>query len=366
MTKNRQNRDSRDIIPRMIRQEYWIDVLGGILPGTLVIISYIFIFTPVVFLCGDIINALDGRTSSKGMFCRLTELLTSIQQTPNILWLTAALILFFISYIVGHIFYRKDPQKPNRLSLKRLIVKEAKQLAKQTKKKNINYKGYLDFLSSPNDSSISKEDKKLYEKLREIIKKEYACTSEKDCEFPYPYFEEYLANRGLKHLEQFITWKENKNYRTKNFINILKMRIRFFFPDQCGTIIRNEAHVRLACSVWYAGRVVSFGAISSLLLLIITCSFAAFYNRNDFISILLLYRVSFFIVLLIIIFFTIVGEISRRHIELFLHYQRQREIVHVLETAWAAFCMDPSGKELPMKPPFNIECNKEPKGKGKS
>ncbi len=90
-----QNQNTEEIVPRIIRQEYWIDVLGGILPGILVIVSYILIFAPTLFLCGDIINAVKGNSVNKSLFASLFELLKAIQQTPNILWLTIAFIVFF-------------------------------------------------------------------------------------------------------------------------------------------------------------------------------------------------------------------------------------------------------------------------------
>ncbi len=70
-----------------------------------------------------------------------------------------------------------------------------------------------------------------------------------------------------------------------------------------------------------------------------------FLNKNSF---------HFFIVLLFVLSFVVIGETSRRHIEMFLHYQRQREIVHVLETAWTAFKINPDIK-LKMNPPFDLK-----------
>jgi hypothetical protein len=66
---------------------------------------------------------------------------------------------------------------------------------------------------------------------------------------------EYLEKRGLTHLADIIKWrgyeKDTHSLRSKAFINILKIRLDFAFPEKCGTIIRNEAHVRLKSSLWY-------------------------------------------------------------------------------------------------------------------
>ena len=46
------------------------------------------------------------------------------------------------------------------------------------------------------------------------------------------------------------------DHRTKMFLNILKIRLQLAAADKCGEIVRNEAHVRMMSSVWYAARAV--------------------------------------------------------------------------------------------------------------
>jgi hypothetical protein len=125
-----------------------------------------------------------------------------------------------LAYIAGHLFYRHDPKRANKSSFRRLIQ-------------------YPEFNT--------------LEKCRLSL----ACATESDCEFPYPYMYDYLKQRGLNHLLPFILWdgENRRNYRTKNYINILKIRLRYHFPNKCGAIIRNEAHVRLASSTWYVSTI---------------------------------------------------------------------------------------------------------------
>ena len=337
--KQNNNENISESLHRVIRQDYWIDFLGGILPGTLLVVAYIFIFSPVLYLSDNFIK------TTKPSENLIYSFLNATKDTPNIFWLGVSVVFFFVIYIIGHIFYRKDPQKPNRKSLRRLIQKEAK-------RKRINFKKYMHYIRNKNRAKSSLK----FEDFKKLIQKEYACTSEDDCEFPYPYFAMYLENRGLGYLKKYVPWEHDILIRTKNFINILKTRIRFYYPDNCGIIIRNEAHVRLACSSWYVGRAISIGVLVAIIFLLFSIAMPLFLvDLSTWFKLLNYYKSSLIITICFIISIAILGELMRRHIELFLHYQRQREVVHVLETAWTAFKNLPNTKDI-MCPPY---CDKK-------
>jgi hypothetical protein len=75
-------------------------------------------------------------------------------------------------------------------------------------------------------------------------------------QFPYSHLYEYLTERGLKHIADYVPWRGNEEgshgLRTKMFINLLKIRLHYMVPLKCGEIVRNEAHIRMMSSVWYA------------------------------------------------------------------------------------------------------------------
>ena len=337
-----QKRSQSEPLHKILRQEYWIDFLGGILPGTLVVNSILLIFIPTTLLSANLLsNLLNQCYEPLELLDFVGNFLNAVQNTPNVLWFGIIISGFFMIYIIGHIFYRKDPQKPNRLSLERLIKLEAK-------KNNVSYNNYIEYLN--NDKNDDE-----YNKFKLIIQKEYACTSKKDCEFPYPYFNMYLENRGLEYLNKFVPWKKNLSYRTKNFINVLKIRLKFLYPEDCGIIIRNEAHVRLASSAWYAGRLINlFSCISIVALIVIILICLYFGAVMDIAFLLKRYSFSIGTVLVLQCLMAIFGYLLKIHIEKFLHYQRQREIVHVLETAWTAFEISDNSK-FKMYPPFEGE-----------
>jgi hypothetical protein len=97
-----------------------------------------------------------------------------------------------------------------------------------------------------------------------------------DIQFPYSNLKNYLEARNFNHLFPYIKWdsrvilksgekntgeskrdevsEEKDKSRSKSFINQLKTRIHFFYPESTFNIIKNEAHIRLASSMWYASK----------------------------------------------------------------------------------------------------------------
>ena len=302
--------ETPDRSPRFIFQDYLVDLLGGLLPGTLISVAAFISIAPAIIL---LLNSLSLNYESSFSLI-IHQILTATKSTPSMIWLGISTILLSLFYVLGHMFYRQDPKLPNQESFAHL---------RNEIERNSHYKD-------------SKE-------LNDILEKELACKTKEECEFPFPYFDKYLENRGLNHLLKFVPWsKDDRNYRTKNYINILKMRLRFYFPDRCGTIIRNEAHVRLASSTWYAGgamylfsRTAIIVSITSLLIFVVGLLFLeSKLNIRDTASNIASQHVG---AIMIAIFIYYMGKYVRTRVEKFLHYQRMREVVHVMETAYTAF-----------------------------
>lgn len=135
---------------------------------------------------------------------------------------TYGLLFLIFSYIIGHILFRQDIKVADFASFNK-TSKRYKEVGPVRRRKRDNEKSY-------------KEAEK----------------------FPYRDLGVYLKRRGLKHLEKRIPWRgkdishdDQRNYRTRHFINNLKIHIEFVFPRQYIKIQKNEAHVRLMASMWY-------------------------------------------------------------------------------------------------------------------
>ncbi|MDR1251375.1 MAG: hypothetical protein LBK62_04320, partial [Treponema sp.] len=87
----------------------------------------------------------------------------------------------------------------------------------------------------------------------------------------YSHLKRYLEIRNYTHLADHIPWEGNNEdekkvkHRSKMFINILKARIHRFAPEEMPGIEKNEAHIRLMNSLWYAARSIVIIAVPVLL-----------------------------------------------------------------------------------------------------
>lgn len=303
-----------------------------------------------------------------------TGLISSLRGTPGTLWFFVFVGIFLLTYVLGHLFFRRDPKFPDRKSFRKLLYGEIcdfmteivfKQkngkFGKLIKNKNIRINKFAKAVVVLSHHlgirslllllvKLTPETRqKIAESLKDFMAENYGAETEEKCEFPYPNLHNYLEKRGLKHLKRFVVWQKKKEQdrRSKVYVNVLKIRLSQFFPEQCRLIIRNEAHVRLASSAWYVANTLSL--ISVIGILILVCSivahsmFSQSYDLQAFFQCHFLASLFPFSILLI----TING---RSKINTFLHYQRMREVIFVLETAYTAFrSKDPSL----LTPPFD-------------
>jgi hypothetical protein len=311
---------------------------------------------------------------------------------PSLHWELATVILVS-SYVIGAVFFRQDPKKPDAASAlyvwKHSRDDERNGLAVQAKKipptPTLNSN-----ISESAAEPLAQDGAQVPELCARNIR-----NPDLDTQFPYLYLKCYLKARGLTHLISLVPWcpkkESTKGYRTKMFINILKIRLLSFYPHISRDIIRNEAHVRLATSVWYASTVLINISVAIIAVLLICKLFACNYlhivagdvvnakhpssktntepkalplssgqvivfvmakkttgsahdgrstsavlgsaaagnmNSKLFVS------VSF---ILLLLFFCIA---MKYHLRKCIHYMRVREVIYVLETAYAAEKMD--------------------------
>jgi hypothetical protein len=188
----------------------------------------------------------------------------------------------------------------------------------------------FDFMGKP---KLSKKKKKIQDdKLASglfflfALRSEIACDSEENCQFPYEHYNTYLIKRGEEDLIQYAKWCTSKDTRTKNALNKLKLEISNKAPKNQSIIIRNEAHIRMASSSFFATR---YMIILTPALAIILLSLGIYYgfNKTDFDINTRSIWLSFILQVVVLAFnWFLHSQIIR-----FLHYQRLREIFFVLQ-----------------------------------
>ena len=282
-------------IPKQSWQEYLIDLLGGLVPGILFLVGNSFILFPSLYALNI---SLREKDKGETILVYTENILRSTQNTPSAVWIVTFLVIFFLAYTVGLLFFRRDPNEPDRKSFR--------QLMKRHVLNNPNCTGFerlmirLNLKHGLNDETAEKEEKV-------ELRGEYASDDPKKCQFPYSYYDEYLEKRGFEYLIPLVVWndnlagnekknisknmnenekkKENKNeskkdIRSKCWINLYKTRLMYYHADKCGTIIRNEAHVRMASSTWYVSKFLTWFGLLGFILSIGAVFLARFYSNQ--------------------------------------------------------------------------------------
>ena len=255
--------------------DLYVDLLGSLVPGLLTVILggaaiYLTLATVHVAMFRQ---PLTG-TSFPG---DLRDVLTSVH------WEIATIILVS-AYVVGAVFFRQDPKKPDAASalyvwmhskskernglavqhtareLPRDFIVDSKaerpRLRQRIRPIFLRLVGCTSLARRPSPEPADKRPSLSHRVRSRFFNKLYSDVLGINAEFPYTHSRCYLAARGLRHLVRYVPWcpdkTETEGFRTKMFINILKIRLHSMFPDMARDIVQNEAHVRLATSVWYA------------------------------------------------------------------------------------------------------------------
>jgi hypothetical protein len=293
-----------------------VEFLGILVPGLL----FLLLALPAVAvpLTQAIEFVQSGSVGSRDAFTYVLDLVKSSS-------LGLAGIVLVSSYVAGHILFRQDPKIPDESSFKRVYPSQGESGPVRQCEAEIRYN----------------EEKKIFP------------INKHNLEFPYRYLYEYLEDRGLEHLAALIPWRgkmpESYRLRTKHFINALKVRLEFVFPYQYTRIQRNEAHVRLMSSLWYATRALLVLSVAGAVVGIVPVAIVHVESGKwwplpevyGFISPILVFALS---------------VVLKNQIEKFLHYQRIRELVFILEAVYFAEKLhpgmfDPITAKRPTEPP---------------
>jgi hypothetical protein len=254
-----------------------------------------------------------------------------------------------ISYILGHFMFRQDPKIPDRKSFLRIHIGNLRfhKAALRWVLRSVwsDFKFPLLIIDKDDQGEIDQETKLFKDAHSRFWEAPVAkhrrafdgmvrpdqlraeppgYLTDIPVEFPYHHLKDYLDDRNFNELSSLIYWNENNKFhaRSKYFVNVLKINIDFLLPIQYRIIQKNESHVRLASSAWYAANYAMCFAWVGLLLSL-TTEIILVLKWHLFYSSFLLTPVSMIVLALI----------AQDAIERSLHYQRCREIFYVMQVA---------------------------------
>lgn len=262
---------------------FTVEFFGGLVPGIA------FLFGVLLALFVPLYGFLAPHLPKPGI--TFDGMSLSIGTLMLIVAPVGATFLVF-AYIAGHLFYKQDPKHADAASYARIPRSE-----------------HADGMVGDVDGTLK-------------------------VEFPYHYLRRYLDRRGLAYLSQHVPWPDTHECtpraqyfrRTKHFANALKVRIHMEAPEQFRPISGNEAHVRLSSTMWYVSRALLAAAGVGLLFCFLTLARALINADTDFIA-------RKWPLLVPPLAIACLAFLTKFAIEKTLHYQREREVLLILETA---------------------------------
>lgn len=344
-------------------RDFLVDGLGILLPGFGFLFSCIpALIAPLAWFV-IVANSIFG-----GRRVDYTDLvLKSVSEpTPGNFHLEIFLALAGMAFIVGHLLFRQDIAKPDRFSFIKSLLPRLSTRCKIWRwilrlfGKDMRFEiDWRQEAPSPKEAArryirsrrrvvrvlICRHPDRIYrvqnapsairvDGMARAVYPSHKALSDVPVEYPYHHLHEYLIDKGFDHLCGMVSWRgkggRDITKRTKHFINLLKMNIAKASPSSYNIIAKNEAHIRLGSSVWYAAYYISYASLMGL-----SCGVAG--SVLAMVTKYHVVHVEFVVLPLLMLGLSIVVQSA---IERSLHYQRCREIVFVLHVASLLFIKD--------------------------
>jgi hypothetical protein len=261
-------------------REFVVEFLGSLVPG-------------IAFLVGIVPGlAVPVAAALYGLFGLTWSLSNPLREPPPsisviiFLLIPGAFAFLVLAYLAGHLFYRQDPKIADEASFKRIP-------------RHVNFDGMVRPIHGMNTPPV---------------------------EFPYHFLKQYLLDRGIDYLAVHVPWPASNpkdpqadfKRRAKHWANSIKLRVLLESPAAYGVLARNEAHVRLSSSMWYVCRALAW---------------SSFVGFGLFSASALSSNVSCSPIIALPLLVLLLSSLAKWAIERTLHYQREREVLFMLEVA---------------------------------
>jgi hypothetical protein len=301
---------------RVALEEFFIDFFAALAPGCAFLVLLILAYSTPLAALADVLAAYTAVGGATGVVRPLVaQQLSGLATASAAAWIALSVVFLLLSYVVGLLLYRLDPEEPDKASWRTLS--------------------------------------KLIDKAEHEHR--LAATSEPECRYPYPHMKEYLARRGMDHLDRFVPVRMNGGDQrgSKSHVHALKIRLRYFYPERVGQLIRIESHIRLNASLWHAARVLRGLAICAAVLALAPAVAFALQPAAT------MWPLPLYLLLPVVdpVVVLILSIVCMKAVQRSLHYQRVRELVVLYELAYVAF----RNSMALLEPPFGVPTEGAPR-----
>jgi len=304
-----------------------INVIGVTLPGLLTL----FLFSSGFLLpCTTLVFDLNHRFAAVELFTIQAALADAFNSNKGLI----AAILVILAYVIGYIIRLSTPDELDRVSAKNVLENMGAELAPEKKEA-------LKKLSAKSGETAHPHAERVQEETEPELSREAIIAAKLDSwpyqgevtnKFPYYHFKQYLQARGLTELSELVRWgrpasenEANTFKRSKTAVNLMKLEVGLRSAELASVIESNEAHVRLLFGTWQAITICHWFVVAGLLVSLFGLSMR--FTPPAYVSPL---YPSFLLSALLGIVLLLGMVWARRRIEHLFHYQRVRELTHIV------------------------------------
>lgn len=262
-------------------REFYIELFGVLVPG---------VFFVLLAAIGFLVPALNAL-----LIVGDTPIWSEIKAYASTHSIVSVLVTMVFAYVAGQIFYRQDPKVPDQRSIQ-----------------NMRRRDPDAFSGGCVRLGMRGAD-----------------------EYPYASLKEYLAQRGFE-IADDVPWsgadflsdekRSKAQLRSKHFINKLKLRVKYTNDAASFDLVRNEGQVRMMSSLWHLSGTTAVLSLTGVVATLISIGVLLRENQDQ--SAQNSFEMLFWAALVLGVSLQV-----RSAVERFIHYQRVREIVQVLEAA---------------------------------
>ena len=290
-----------------------VNLIGITFPGLLIIFFALIGITPIIILSLNLASVFISDVPAN-----ILELLNY-----SVMMNKAGIVFFYIifAYIIGSILRLSSPDELDRISSDKVLremFRENQQNQEHMKNRKTQILNTMK-RSNPGIAQLSKVAEDDHWPYR----------GEPGNKFPYYHFRDYLNSRKLRHLARLVEWGKPDaiagSVRTKTLVNMMKLEVTSHSPELGAVIESNEAHIRLSFGIWKGIKTSAWIVFLGYFACLVGIGLSPIIERA------LTHVNSLFILLGISLYFLQIGMTwATDKLEKLFHYQRIRELTHIV------------------------------------
>jgi hypothetical protein len=265
---------------RLRTRELLVDIFGAFIPGFAFVLLAISMLGLASNLLYEVVSSLVENRNSIASWNETGKTLV----TNSAAAFLGIVFVMVLSYLIGLFAMRCPVRRVDRISWWRTYGRGLSCVGISDEKLQTIMRSEApeNWINTALAAAHAHKSKKHIAEAAEKLEELYhaAARTHGECFFPYSNLKSSLASKRLTELEKMVPWsaddKSTLPFCCVDFVDLMKLRIRTYFPAAFVELAKQEASVRILSSAWYLARSLSWLALI-LGLVIVFLSAAKFY-----------------------------------------------------------------------------------------